>query len=174
MLQNGTHWGQIVPRRFSFVNTICRPYKYTTFMFTKLRRRGTIWPQCVPVYEQLFIANTYKVIQNRTHLGKIVLRRISLINTTSHWTYCLYFHSNYCTHSLYHFEKPAIVATKSYIFIFMHVKPIKVTSGFNLRVMKKIRQVALSYRKIKNKYEKADISTIDADPRVSKDAPGST
>ena len=94
-----------------------------------------------------------------------------------HWTYCLYFHSNYCTHSLYHFEKPAIVATKSYIFIFMHVKPIKVTSGFNLRVMKKIRQVALSYRKIKNKYEKADISTIDADPgvpRVSKDAPGST
>ena len=95
----------------------------------------------------------------------------------AHWTYCLYFHSNYCTHSLYHFEKPAIVATKSYIFIFMHVKPIKVTSGFNLRVMKKIRQVALSYRKIKNKYEKADISTIDADPgvpRVSKDAPGST
>ena len=95
----------------------------------------------------------------------------------SHWTYCLYFHSNYSTHSLYHFEKPAIVATKSYIFIFMHVKPIKVTSGFNLRVMKKIRQVALSYRKIKNKYEKADISTIDADPgvpRVSKDAPGST
>ena len=59
----------------------------------------------------------------------------------------------------------------------MHVKPIKVTSGFNLRVMKKIHQVALSYRKIKNKYEKADISTIDTDPgvpRVSKDAPGST
>ena len=78
---------------------------------------------------------------------------------------------------MYHFEKPAIVATKSYIFIFMHVKPIKVTSGFNLRVMKKIRQVALSYRKIKNKYLKADISTIDADPGVpgvSKDAPGST
>ena len=56
---------------------------------------------------------------------------------TPHWTYCLYFHSNYCTHSLYHFEKPAIVATKRYIFIFMHVKPIEVTSGFNLRVMKK-------------------------------------
>ena len=55
----------------------------------------------------------------------------------SHWTYCLYFHSNYSTHSLYHFEKPAIVATKSYIFIFMHVKPIEVTSGFNLIVMKK-------------------------------------
>merc|ERR1711894_415177 len=55
----------------------------------------------------------------------------------AHWTYCLYFHSNYSTHSLYHFEKPAIVATKSYIFIFMHVKPIEVTSGFNLRVMKK-------------------------------------
>ena len=62
-------------------------------------------------------------------------------------------------------------------FYACQTKPIKVTSGFNLRVMKKIRQVALSYRKIKNKYEKADISTIDADPgvpRVSKDAPGST
>ena len=55
----------------------------------------------------------------------------------SHWTYCLYFHSNYSTHSLYHFEKPAIVAKKCYIFIFMHVKPIEVTCGFNLRVMKK-------------------------------------
>ena len=64
-----------------------------------------------------------------------------------------------------------------HIFIFMHVKSIKVTSGFNLRVLKKIRQVALSYRKIKNKYLNADISTIDADPGVpgvSKDAPGST
>ena len=95
----------------------------------------------------------------------------------THWTYCLYFHSNYSTHSLYHFEKPAIVATKSYIFIFMHVKPIKVTSGFNLRVLKKIRQVALSYRKINNKYQNADISTIEAAPGVpgvSKDGPGST
>ena len=81
MLQNGTHWGQIVPRRISFVNTICRPYKETHLVFTKLRRRGTIWPQCVPVYEQLFIANTYKVIQNRTHWGQIVPRRISLVNT---------------------------------------------------------------------------------------------
>ena len=86
MLQNGTHWGQIVPRRISFVNTICQPHKETHLVFTKLRRRGTIWPQCVPVYEQLFIANTYKVIQNRTHLGKIVLRRISLVNTIC-WPY---------------------------------------------------------------------------------------
>ena len=81
MLQNGTHWGQIVPRRINFVNAICGPYKYTTFMFTKLRRRGTIRPQCVPVYQQLFIANTYKVLQNRTHWGQIVPRRISLVNT---------------------------------------------------------------------------------------------
>ena len=51
------------------------------------------------------------------------------------------------------------------------------TSAFNLRVMKKIRQVALSYRKINNKYQNADISTIDAAPGVpgvSKDGPGST
>ena len=61
-------------------------------------------------------------------------------------------HSNYNTHSLYHFENPAIVAMKSDIVTFIHVKSIKVTSGFNLRIMKKIRQVALSYRNIKNKY----------------------
>ena len=79
--------------------------------------------------------------------------------------------------SLYHFEKPAIVAIKSDIVTSIHVKSIKVTSGFNLRIMKKIRQVALPYRKIKNKYQKADISTIDTSPGipgVSKDAPGST
>ena len=35
-----------------------------------------------------------------------------------HWTYWLYFHSNYSTHSLYHFEKPAFVATKTFIFHF--------------------------------------------------------
>ena len=48
--------------------------------------------------------------------------------------------------------------------------------GFNLRIMK-IRQVALSYWKIKNKYWNADFSTIDASlgvPGVSKDAPVST
>jgi hypothetical protein len=78
---------------------------------------------------------------------------------------------------LYHFEKPAIVAIKSDTVTFIHVKSIKVTPGFTLRMMKKIHQVALSYRKIKNKYQKADISTIDVPPGVpgvSKDAPGST
>jgi hypothetical protein len=78
---------------------------------------------------------------------------------------------------LYHFEKPAIVAINSDIVTFIHVKTIKVTSGFSLRIMKKIRQVALSYRKIKNKYQKAYNSTIDAPPGVpgvSKDTPGST
>ena len=62
---------------------------------------------------------------------------------------------------MYHFENQAIAAMKSDIVIFIHVKSIKVTSGFNLRIMKKIRQVALSYRKLKIKYQKADISTID-------------
>jgi hypothetical protein len=77
----------------------------------------------------------------------------------------------------YHFENPAIAAMKSDIVTFIHVKSINATSGFNLRIMKKIRQVALSYRKIKNKYKKADISTIDTPPEtpgVSKDVPGST
>ena len=39
--------------------------------------------------------------------------------------------------------------------------------------MKKIRQVALSYRKIKNKYWKADMY-LQGVPGVSKDVPGST
>ena len=68
-----------------------------------------------------------------------------------HWTYLLWIHSNYNTHSLYHFENPAIVAIKSDIVTFIHVKSIKVTSGFNLRRMKKIRQRALTCKKIKNK-----------------------
>ena len=55
----------------------------------------------------------------------------------AHWTYLLWIHSNYNTHSLYHFENPAIVAIKSDIVTFIHVKSIKVTSGFNLRRIKK-------------------------------------
>ena len=78
---------------------------------------------------------------------------------------------------MYLFKNLAIVAFKSDIVIFIHIKSIKMTSAFNLRVMKKIRQVALSYRKINNKYQNADIFTIDAAPGVpgvSKDGPGST
>ena len=48
MLQNGTHWGQIVPRRLSFVNTKCVSLYGGHMVFTKVMRRGTIWPQCVP------------------------------------------------------------------------------------------------------------------------------
>jgi hypothetical protein len=64
---------------------------------------------------------------------------------------------------------------KSYIVSFIHVKSIKVTSGFNLLRMKKIRQMALTCRKIKNKSYNSCISTIVATPGipgVSKDAPG--
>ena len=60
-----------------------------------------------------------------------------------HWTYLLWFLSNYNTHSLYHFEKPAIVAIKSDIVTFIHVKLINVKSGFNLITMRKNHQVAL-------------------------------
>ena len=38
---------------------------------------------------------------------------------------------------MYHFENPAILAIKCDIFTFIHDKSIKVTSGFNLRIMKK-------------------------------------
>ena len=77
VLQNGTHWGQIVPRRISFVNTICWPYQETHLVFTKLRRRGTIWPQCVPVYEQLFIANTGgpRIVRILGHQGIVLLQK---------------------------------------------------------------------------------------------------
>ena len=81
VIQNRTHLGKIVLRRISFVNTICWPYKETHLVLKKLRRCGTIWPQCVLVYEQLFVVNTWKVLQNRTHWGQIVPRRISLVNT---------------------------------------------------------------------------------------------
>ena len=76
----------------------------------------------------------------------------SPMGDSSHWTYFLCFHSNYNTPSLYHFENSAILAIKSDIVTFIHVKSIKVTSRFNLRKVKKFRQVALSYRKIKNKH----------------------
>ena len=55
----------------------------------------------------------------------------------AHWTYFLCFHSNYNTYSLYHFENPVILAIKSDIVTFLHVRSIKVTSGFNFRIMKK-------------------------------------
>ena len=75
---------------------------------------------------------------------------------------------------MYHFENLAIVAIKSGIVSFTHVKSIKVTSGLNLRRMKKIQQMALTCRKIKNK---SCIFTIDMPlgvSGVSKDAPAST
>ena len=52
-------------------------------------------------------------------------------------------HSNYNTHSLYPFENPAIVAMKSDIVTFIHIKSIKLTSGFNLRIINKIRHLAV-------------------------------
>ena len=73
-------------------------------------------------------------------VSESILAAMNLMNRrqfASHWTYLLWIHSNYNTHCLYHFENPAIVAIKSDIFTFIHVKSIKVTSGFNLRRIKK-------------------------------------
>jgi hypothetical protein len=53
---------------------------------------------------------------------------------------------------LYQFENLAIVAIKSDIVTFIHVKSINVTSGrLQFEKKEKIRQMALSCRKIKNK-----------------------
>ena len=62
-----------------------------------------------------------------------------------------YFFSYLLTCKVDLFENSAIVAIKSDIVTFIHVKSLKVTSGFNLRRMKKIRQRALTCKKIKNK-----------------------
>ena len=58
-----------------------------------------------------------------------------------------YFFSYLLTCEVDFFENSAIVAVKSDILTFIHVKSIKVTTGFNLRMMKKVRQMALSCRK---------------------------
>ena len=50
-----------------------------------------------------------------------------------------------------YFENSTIVAIKNYIVTFLHVKSIKLTSVIKLRRMKKIRQMVLTCRKIKNK-----------------------
>ena len=80
--------------------------------------------------DQLTISNYFSLLV-------CVEIKIQTFGIISHWTYLLWIHSNYNTHCLYHFENPAIVAIKSDIFTFIHVKSIKVTSGFNLRRIKK-------------------------------------
>ena len=69
----------------------------------------------------------------------------------SHWTYFMQILSNYNTKSLYHIENSVIKALKSDIF---HSYTCEINIGdiwLQFEKLKKLRQMALSYRNIKNK-----------------------
>ena len=68
-----------------------------------------------------------------------------------HWTYFMQILSNYNTKSLYHIENSVIKALKSDIF---HSYTCEINIGdiwLQFEKLKKLRQMALSYRNIKNK-----------------------
>ena len=60
--------------------------------------------------------------------------------------------SNYNTKSLYHIENSVIEALKSDIFTFYTCEINKGDIWLQFEKLKKLRQMALSYRNIKNKY----------------------
>ena len=69
----------------------------------------------------------------------------------SHWTYFMQILSNYNTKSLYHIENSVIKALKSDI---SHSYTCEINIGdtwLQFEKLKKLRQMALSYRNIKNK-----------------------
>ena len=69
----------------------------------------------------------------------------------AHWTYFMQIFSNYNTKSLYHIENSVIKALKSDIF---HSYTCEINIGdiwLQFEKLKKLRQMALSYRNIKNK-----------------------
>ena len=69
----------------------------------------------------------------------------------AHWTYFMQILSNYNTNSLYHIEKSVFKALKSDIF---HFYTCEINIGdiwLQFEKLKKLRQMALSYRNIKNK-----------------------
>ena len=71
--------------------------------------------------------------------------------THPHWTYFMQILSNYNTKSLYHIENSVIKALKSDIF---HSYTCEINIGdiwLQFEKLKKLRQMALSYRNIKNK-----------------------
>ena len=68
----------------------------------------------------------------------------------AHWTYFMQILSNYNTKSLYHIENSVIKALKSDIF---HSYTCEINIGdiwLQFEKMKKLRQMVLSYRNIKN------------------------
>ena len=76
---------------------------------------------------------------------------IYYIEKSTHWTYFMQILSNYNTKSLYHIENSVIKALKSDIF---HSYTCEINIGdiwLQFEKLKKLRQMALSYRNIKNK-----------------------
>ena len=75
---------------------------------------------------------------------------------------------------MYHIENSVIKALKSNIF---HSYTCEINVGdiwLQFEKLKKLRQMALSYRNIKNKCQNEDISTIDpppGTPGIAKEAP---
>ena len=81
------------------------------------------------------------------HLGT----RKKLVITIAHWTYFMQILSKYNTKSLYYIENSVIKALKSDIF---HSYTCEINIGdiwLQFEKLKKLRQMALSYRNIKNK-----------------------
>ena len=82
--------------------------------------------------------------------------------------------SNYNTQSLYPIENSVIVALKSNTVTFLHVKSIKLISGFNLTNVKNPPgRVAPLSQNNQNESKNFCISTFDSPPGVSKEAPSS-
>ena len=73
------------------------------------------------------------------------------IQKRTHWTYFMQILSNYNTKSLYHIENSLIMALKSDIF-HSYTCEINISDiWLQFEKLKKLRQMALSYRNIKNK-----------------------
>ena len=70
----------------------------------------------------------------------------------AHWTYFMQILSNYNTKSLYHIENSVIEALKRDISTFYTCEINKGDIWLQFEKLKKIHQMVLSYRNIKNKY----------------------
>ena len=100
------------------------------------------------------------------------LSQASLVYSHPHWIYLMQILSNYNTQSFYPIENSVIVALKSNIVTSLHVKTIKLISGFNLTNVKN----PPGHKIIKNESKNFCISTFDSPytsgtPWVSKEAP---
>ena len=87
----------------------------------------------------------------RSLIWCVRLGGLERVVSVPHWTYFMQILSNYNTKSLYHIENSVIKALKSDIF---HSYTCEINIGdiwLQFEKLKKLRQMALSYRNIKNK-----------------------